>query len=262
MGQNDRIKVVEMVVRWNDDGRGGICEEEVTKALKHPLRLLNSGDSPLRISGSWFMYTTDQGCSCQLDHFLIGLEWEMEMMMIQKMFTNSDYIEANLDRKSTTGGCQFLGRILISWQCKKQTIMATSTTEAEYVAAVKNPVFHFKTKLIEIRHHFIRDAYEKKLIQVLKIYTNDNVADLLAKAFDVSRSGFSKNEKFGQGACIQTRGKKAKTGLNIEEGNFNKLDDLVGEGDDYAVNKGRSEEDERRIRDMNKKAERGKHDQG
>ncbi|GKF06363.1 hypothetical protein Tco_0037031, partial [Tanacetum coccineum] len=39
------------------------------------------------------------------------------------------------DRKSTTGGCQFLGRRLISWQCKKQTIMATSSTKAEYVAA-------------------------------------------------------------------------------------------------------------------------------
>ncbi|GJX41889.1 retrovirus-related pol polyprotein from transposon TNT 1-94 [Tanacetum coccineum] len=46
----------------------------------------------------------------------------------------SDYARANLDRKSTTGGCQFLGRRLISWQCKKQTIVATSTTEAEYVA--------------------------------------------------------------------------------------------------------------------------------
>ncbi|GJS04725.1 hypothetical protein Tco_0321233 [Tanacetum coccineum] len=126
-------------------------------------------------------------------------------------------------RKSTTGGCQFLGRRLISWQCKKQTIVATSTTEAEYVAAasccgqvlwiqnqmldygfnfmntkiyidnesticiVKNPVYHSKTKHIAIRHHFIRDAYEKKLIQVLKIHTDDNVADLLTKAFDVSR---------------------------------------------------------------------------
>nr|GEX43051.1 ribonuclease H-like domain-containing protein [Tanacetum cinerariifolium] len=57
------------------------------------------------------------------------------------------------------GGCQFLGRRLISWQCKKQTIVATSTTKAE-------------------------DSFEKKLIQVLKIHTDDNVADLLTKAFD------------------------------------------------------------------------------
>ncbi|GJR24218.1 hypothetical protein Tco_0972745 [Tanacetum coccineum] len=56
------------------------------------------------------------------------------------------------------------------------------------ICIVKNPVYHSKTKHIAIRHHFIRDAYEKKLIQVLKIHTNDNVADLLTKAFDVSRS--------------------------------------------------------------------------
>nr|GFA19275.1 putative ribonuclease H-like domain-containing protein [Tanacetum cinerariifolium] len=47
----------------------------------------------------------------------------------------SDYGGATQDRKSTTGGCQFFGRSLISWQCKKQIIVATSTTEAEYVAA-------------------------------------------------------------------------------------------------------------------------------
>nr|GEV89354.1 hypothetical protein [Tanacetum cinerariifolium] len=93
-------------------------------------------------------------------------------------------------RKSTTGGYQFLGRRLISWQCQKQTTVATYTIEAEYVATAnyyrKNPVFHSKTKHIAIRHHFIRDAYEKKLIKVLKIHTDDNVADLLTKAFDVS----------------------------------------------------------------------------
>ncbi|GJY60773.1 putative ribonuclease H-like domain-containing protein [Tanacetum coccineum] len=141
-------------------------------------------------------------------------------------YSDSDYAGANLDRKSTTGGCQFLGRRLISWQCKKQTIVDTSTTEAEYVAAVnccgqvlwiqnqmldygfnfmnikiyidnesticivKNLVFHSKTKHIKIRQHFIRDAYEKKLIQVLKIHTDDNVADLLTKAFDVSKFNF------------------------------------------------------------------------
>ncbi|GKC55140.1 putative ribonuclease H-like domain-containing protein [Tanacetum coccineum] len=133
---------------------------------------------------------------------------------------------SNLDRKSTTGGCQFLGQRLISWQCKKQTIVATSTTEAEYVAAanccgqvlwvqnqlldygfnfmntkihidnesticiVKNPVYHSKTKHIEIRHHFIRDCYEKKLISVEKIHTDLNVADLLTKPFDGPRFNY------------------------------------------------------------------------
>ncbi|GKB03771.1 retrovirus-related pol polyprotein from transposon TNT 1-94 [Tanacetum coccineum] len=50
-------------------------------------------------------------------------------------YTDSDYARASLDRKSTTRGCQFLGCRLISWQCKKQTVVANSTTEAEYVAA-------------------------------------------------------------------------------------------------------------------------------
>ncbi|GJR00125.1 putative ribonuclease H-like domain-containing protein [Tanacetum coccineum] len=50
-------------------------------------------------------------------------------------FSDSDYAGASLDRKSTIRGCQFLGKRLISWQCKKQTIVANSTTEAEYVAA-------------------------------------------------------------------------------------------------------------------------------
>ncbi|GJY40400.1 putative ribonuclease H-like domain-containing protein, partial [Tanacetum coccineum] len=47
----------------------------------------------------------------------------------------SDYAGASLDRKSTIRGCQFLGCRLISWQCKKQTVVANSTTEAEYVVA-------------------------------------------------------------------------------------------------------------------------------
>ncbi|GJS39818.1 retrovirus-related pol polyprotein from transposon TNT 1-94 [Tanacetum coccineum] len=54
---------------------------------------------------------------------------------------------------------------------------------------VKNPVYHSKTKHIEIQHHFIRDSYEKRLIEMVKIHTNNNVADLLAKAFDVRFGG-------------------------------------------------------------------------
>nr|GEW18564.1 hypothetical protein [Tanacetum cinerariifolium] len=49
-------------------------------------------------------------------------------------YSDTDYAGASLDRKSTTGECQFLGCRLISWQCKKQTVVATSSIEAEYVA--------------------------------------------------------------------------------------------------------------------------------
>nr|GEX75789.1 ribonuclease H-like domain-containing protein [Tanacetum cinerariifolium] len=49
-------------------------------------------------------------------------------------YSNSDYASASLDRKSTTRGCQFLGCILISWQCKKQTVVATSSTKDQTVS--------------------------------------------------------------------------------------------------------------------------------
>ncbi|GJT36547.1 putative ribonuclease H-like domain-containing protein, partial [Tanacetum coccineum] len=65
----------------------------------------------------------------------LGLWYPRDLPFELEAFSDSDYGGANLDRKSTTGGCQFLGRRLISWQCKKQTIVANSTTEAEYVTA-------------------------------------------------------------------------------------------------------------------------------
>nr|GEY25238.1 hypothetical protein [Tanacetum cinerariifolium] len=65
----------------------------------------------------------------------LGLRYPKESPFDLVAYSNSDYGGAHQDRKSTTKGCQFLGRRLISWKCKKQTIMATSTTEAEYVAA-------------------------------------------------------------------------------------------------------------------------------
>ncbi|GKE66097.1 hypothetical protein Tco_1520258, partial [Tanacetum coccineum] len=55
---------------------------------------------------------------------------------------------------------------------------------------IKNPIYHSKTKHIETSHHFIRDSYEKRLIEMVKIHTDNNVADLLTKAFDVSRFNF------------------------------------------------------------------------
>nr|GEY40546.1 uncharacterized mitochondrial protein AtMg00810-like [Tanacetum cinerariifolium] len=65
----------------------------------------------------------------------LGLWYLRDSPFDLEAYSDSDYIGANLDRKSTTGGCQFLCKRLISWQCKKQTIIATSTTEAEYVDA-------------------------------------------------------------------------------------------------------------------------------
>ncbi|GJR67806.1 putative ribonuclease H-like domain-containing protein [Tanacetum coccineum] len=63
----------------------------------------------------------------------LGLWYSKDSPLELVAYTDSDYAGATLDRKSTTGGCQFLGNRLISWQCKKQTVVATSTTEAEYV---------------------------------------------------------------------------------------------------------------------------------
>nr|GEV39336.1 hypothetical protein [Tanacetum cinerariifolium] len=68
-------------------------------------------------------------------HPKLGLWYPKESPFDLVAYSDSDYGGATQDRKSTTGGCQFLGRRLISWQCKKQIIVATSTTEAEYVAA-------------------------------------------------------------------------------------------------------------------------------
>ncbi|GJY36064.1 putative ribonuclease H-like domain-containing protein [Tanacetum coccineum] len=65
----------------------------------------------------------------------LGLWYHRDSPFDLEAFSYSDYARASLDRKSTIRGCQFLGKRLISWQCKKQTIVANSITKAEYVAA-------------------------------------------------------------------------------------------------------------------------------
>ncbi|TLX69860.1 hypothetical protein E9993_22705 [Labilibacter sediminis] len=138
-------------------------------------------------------------------------------------FADSNYGGDEIDRKSTSAGCQYLGDRLISWQCKKQHTVSTSTAEAEYVAAsaccsqviwmqhqlldyglnflktpifcdneaavriVKNPVQHSKTKHIDIKIHFIRDCFERDLIQMERVHTDSNVADIFTKPFGNAR---------------------------------------------------------------------------
>ncbi|GJR43693.1 retrovirus-related pol polyprotein from transposon TNT 1-94 [Tanacetum coccineum] len=133
------------------------------------------------------------------------------------VYADSDHAGDYVDRKSTSGVCTFMGCCLTSWFSKKQTALAISTTEAEYVSAgkacqqalwmkqalvdygvrldnipimcdnkgaidlSKNPIQHSRTKHIEIRHHFLPDNIQKGNISIEKVSSEDNIADILTK---------------------------------------------------------------------------------
>nr|KAJ0222487.1 hypothetical protein LSAT_V11C200097470 [Lactuca sativa] len=141
-------------------------------------------------------------------------------------YTDSDYAGCNLDKKSTSGGCHFLGNRLISWSSKKHTSVAISTAEAEYVAVgrccaqllwiqnqlldygikfsktpiycdntsaiqiTQNPIQHSKTKHIEIRHHFIRDNVEKGKVVLEHVKNSEQLADIFTKALDSQTTAY------------------------------------------------------------------------
>nr|GEV02574.1 hypothetical protein [Tanacetum cinerariifolium] len=78
---------------------------------------------------------------------------------------------------------------LVAYSDSDYGVMATSTTEVEYVVAASGcgQVLWIQNQLLDYRHHFIRDCFEKKLISVDHIHTDDNVVDLLTKPFDAGR---------------------------------------------------------------------------
>ncbi|GKA15881.1 putative ribonuclease H-like domain-containing protein [Tanacetum coccineum] len=127
----------------------------------------------------------------------LGLWYPKDSPLLGSLFFEVQYASATvLDRKSITGeyvaAANCCGQVLwIQNQMLDYGYNFMNTTifidNESTICIVKNPVFHSKTKHIEIRHHFIRDSNEKKLIQMIKIHTYQNVADLLIKAFDVSR---------------------------------------------------------------------------
>ncbi|GJT91313.1 putative ribonuclease H-like domain-containing protein [Tanacetum coccineum] len=126
----------------------------------------------------------------------LGLWYPKDSPFDLEAYTDSDYAGASLDRNSTTGeyvaATSCYGQVLwiqnemldygYNFMNTKIFIDNEST-----ICIVKNLVFHLKTKHIKIRHHFIRDSNEKKLIQMIKIHTDLNVADLFTKAFNVGR---------------------------------------------------------------------------
>ncbi|PKU60478.1 Retrovirus-related Pol polyprotein from transposon TNT 1-94 [Dendrobium catenatum] len=133
-------------------------------------------------------------------------------------FVDADWASNSVDRKSVTAFCSFLGPTLISWCVKKQVTVAKSSTEAEYralssatsdiiwlrrllddfslpqskptsiycdntsaIALAHNPVFHARTKHIEIDYHFISQHIQQKAISISHINTQDQIADILTK---------------------------------------------------------------------------------
>ncbi|KAK9675528.1 hypothetical protein RND81_11G012900 [Saponaria officinalis] len=133
-------------------------------------------------------------------------------------FTDSDYAGDLDDRRSTSGFVFMLGYGAISWGSKKQPVVALSTTEAEYIAAAlcacqciwlrrvlkkigleektgtvimcdnsstiqlsKNPVFHGKSKHIDVKFHFLRDLVNDGIVNLSYCASENQVADIMTK---------------------------------------------------------------------------------
>ncbi|PKU71322.1 Retrovirus-related Pol polyprotein from transposon TNT 1-94 [Dendrobium catenatum] len=148
-----------------------------------------------------------------------------------RTYTDADWASDSSDRKSISGYCSFLGPTIISWTVKKQATVAKSSTEAEYralsaatsevlwlrrlaeelnipqpaptpiycdntsaIAIAKNPVFHARTKHIEIDYHFIRHHIDSNAIQLIHIGSNDQIADILTKPFPITRFNDLRNK--------------------------------------------------------------------
>ncbi|GKA32667.1 ribonuclease H-like domain-containing protein [Tanacetum coccineum] len=124
----------------------------------------------------------------------LGLWYPRDSPFELEAYSDSDYGGASLDRKSTTeyvAATNFCRQVLwIQNQMMDYGFNFMNTKihidNESTISVIKNPVAHSRTKHIEIRFHFIRDCYEKRLIDVIKIHTDHNVADLLTKGFDVT----------------------------------------------------------------------------
>ncbi|GAV66630.1 hypothetical protein CFOL_v3_10140 [Cephalotus follicularis] len=150
----------------------------------------------------------------------LGLWYPRNSSFDLHTYSDADFGGYKVDRKSTSGTCQFLGNMLISWFSKKQNSVALSTTEAEYIAAGsccaqviwmkqqlldygiifekvpikcdntsaiclgKNPVDHSRTKHIDIRYHFIKGNIERNDVELVIVPTKDQIADIFTKPLD------------------------------------------------------------------------------
>nr|GEW78595.1 hypothetical protein [Tanacetum cinerariifolium] len=126
---------------WGKDGPGKDVELHLYRSMIRSLMYLTASRPDIMFAVCAYARHQVTPKECHLHavkrifrylkgHPKLGLWYPKESLFDLVAYSDSDYGGAAQDRKLTTGGCQFLGRRLISWQCKKQTIMATSTTKA------------------------------------------------------------------------------------------------------------------------------------
>ncbi|GJU41647.1 putative ribonuclease H-like domain-containing protein [Tanacetum coccineum] len=118
----------------------------------------------------------------------LGLWYPKDSLLDLIAFSDSDYASATEYNVASncSGQVLWLQNQLLDYGYNFMETKIHVDNESA-ICVVKNPVYHSKTKHIEIRHHFIRDSYEKKLIEMVKIHIDYNATDLLTKAFDVTR---------------------------------------------------------------------------
>nr|GEU89909.1 putative ribonuclease H-like domain-containing protein [Tanacetum cinerariifolium] len=131
---------------WGKDGPGKDVELHLYRSMIRSLMYLTASRPDIMFAVCAYArhHVTPKECHLHTvkrifrylkGHPKLGLWYPKDSPFDLVAYSDNDYGGATQDRKLTTRGCQFLRRRLISWQCKKQTIMATSTTEAKYVAA-------------------------------------------------------------------------------------------------------------------------------
>eukprot|EP00253_Pinus_taeda_P026099 PITA_26099 len=107
-------------------------------------------------------------------------------------FTDVDWAGSPTDRKSTSGGVFSIGSTVVSWYSRKQRSWHSvqqrpSIWQQSYIKFSTNPVFHDRSKLIDIRYHHIRDCVQRRIMLLSYIPTEDQDADILTKALTKSK---------------------------------------------------------------------------
>ncbi|KAJ9543931.1 hypothetical protein OSB04_023638 [Centaurea solstitialis] len=110
-------------------------------------------------------------------------------------FTDADYDGDPTSRRSTTGYCVFVGGNLVSWRSKKQNVIGFSQSKPMHlwcdneatIHIANNPVFHERTKHIEVDCHFTRKKLEDGTISTPHVRTRDQLADVFTKTLPGSR---------------------------------------------------------------------------